>query len=292
MLEERRIFIATNDQIRKGYKKLIKGNYNAKRMRDLLRNAKIQGHHYELPNHLPTFTKGTEPALFVGHVGFTLITILELSNALHWAKSVNTVENQRLVQTSIENIQSNYPYIVQRGNPLADIENLLMWQVRWSKRITIVDPYGTKEGDNLKGMLRFLDFIEREAKGLTHLRFVLGSNYTGMCDDNGNPISPWGEKARSKYKQNLLGIMNDHPLFSRLELIQIGFQKGSNRYVSFGNHNQEITYELQKGLSGYFFTKETNDFIITPLTLNKPHSQTVSAGLVEYEYETLNLTKN
>jgi len=284
LIKERDVFIATNPQILKAYKEWLEDNPNgieARFVATLITYAKQQKLHYELPSQLTTFTKDSEPSSFVGHVEFTLITESDMDEAEEWRKYGKPEEVQRLVQKDMENIQSEYPMVFKKGNPIADIENHLIWNVRWSKRITIVDPYGLKEGDNCKGMLRFLDFIECEAKELKQLRFVLGNHYKGR---------DYGSSARSKYRQIILEIMNDHPLFSRLERTQISFQADeAKRYLSFGNDTQEITFGFDKGVSRHFFTKKRKDLIVKPLELNKPYSQTDSAELVEYEYETLSL---
>jgi len=292
-IKERDVFIATNPQIRKAYEDLLKenpeDNLEASLMKQLIAYAKVQKLHYELPSQLTPFTKESKPSSFVGHVGFTLITESDMDEAEEWRKYGKSEDIKRLVQKDMKNIQSEYPIVFKKGNPITDIENLLMWNVRWSKRITIIDPYGLKEGDNRKGMLRFLDFIEREARGLKQLRFVLGQHYTGT-DDNGDRVQLRGEEARIKYQQLLHEIMNEHPLFSRLERTQISFQAGnSKRFVSFGNDSKEIALGFDKGASVHFFTAKGKNLIVNPLELNKSYSQTDSAELVEYEYKTLSL---
>ena len=288
LLEQRKIFIGLNSQLKKAYEQHT--DIGAVAFYSLIKIAEKNNITISIDEKIPVFTDGVNPGELDGLFGTALITESDsMDFAWHKSTSQPSKELGYRVTKSLEIFkESTTTKRFEKGTPCSDIENHFMSLFRWSTRVTIIDGYMVNQPKNREGLLRFLDTLERYCPKLTHLRLVLGQhcsvksiishlgkkiNFNQVEDSKSKSVR--GSEARKIFDTILRETIAHHPIFKKVLKISIawlGAENRSTRYLSFGNSTNEITYKFDKG-AGYQFHVNEDDFLVDEIELTAPFDQ-------------------
>lgn len=280
LYNEKRVIFATNNKIRQGYKAIVVDGEDqfVKALFDLINTSMVQRLHFNLNDNIPCFTEGSKPEDLC-NVSTALITKTEAEN-LDWGSALLRVSDPGyVISTDLDHIDDK-PQRIKKKTQCIELEKTLLAKVWWAKRITIIDPYAISNTENLKGTIRFLDFLNEEGQNLKQLRLVMGNHYkVGETQYR-------GKEAREKYRQLLEENVLQHEIFKRIELTQIGWTSQPKRYISFGNDSKEITIPFDKGVSVHFQVNK-RDQLIYDIDIGQQFDQIMSEETVGLDYQVI-----
>ena len=283
LYDEREIIFATSGKMRQEYKKIVDGKdtfvkSTTQALFELIKKSMVHRLHHNLDGDIPCFTEGSKPEdLF--DVSTALITKTEAKNPDWGAAYLQHTDHGYVISTDLEHINDK-PQRIKKKMKCIELEKNLLAKVWWAKRITIIDPYAISNPENLKGTIRFLDFLNEEGQTLKQLRFVMGNHYKE------GETQYRGKEAREMYRQLFEEKVLQHEIFKRIELIQIGWNNQSKRYISFGNDSQEITLPFDKGVSVQFQVNK-KDQLCHDIDIGKQFDQVLSEETVRLDYEVI-----
>jgi len=290
---QRKIIIASSKKMRNNYSQIYDENDDYMRhLKMLINSSRTQGLHIELGENIPSFVYGSFPKDIDENIGTALITHEEATNAEEWASAIYDPKNiNYIVRHNLKHIKDG-PKRIAAKEPCYYLEDHLLSKVRWTTRITIIDPYAIIREGNLNATLRFLDFIQRENINLKQFRMVLGTHYTENVTETNEDGDKTklkkefrGGEARKIYREIFKEKILQHELFENTEKIQIGWSKGnSKRFLSFGCDSKEITLPFDKGVSVHFQVNK-KDQLSHEIDLAEQFDQLTSEKTVDFEYE-------
>ena len=293
LYEDRKIIFATNKKMREEYSRINDGeNVHVDAVYNLMKKAGKQSLHYELDEAFPCFTDDSTPH-DISRISTALISKNDIKKHVWGAAYIDSTDYGYAVCTSLEDIPSG-PKRIYAKSECRLLEQHLLSKVRWARRITIIDPYALSSECNLRGTIRFLDFLYEESTQLKQIRFVMGQHYKEtIIQTNANgkqdtvSVDHRGKDARTKYLKLFKQKILEHNIFNRTELIQVSWSSGnSKRYLSFGRDSKEITLPFDKGISVHFQVNR-NDKLAHDIDLSEQYGQEISEETVEFEYEVI-----
>ena len=297
LYDERKIIFASSKAMRDHYRELYDENdINMALLKQLLHHAQKQGLHVELEESLPPFIeKGMPQDYNNGIITTALVSEKELQNcSVDWlnAKYGNSNLGYK-VSFDLKHLDFGTKRIPKKSH-FSEIESYLLPWVKWAERITIVDQYAIIRKENQNALLRFLDFLHREASQLMQVKFVLGVHYTESIkveDADGNvtskKISYRGDEAKQMYRKIFQEKIVQHPIFEKIENVQIGWNSTSaKRFLSFGHDSKEIAIPFDKGVSVHFQVNKKG-LLNEALDLTSQFSHEESVKIVDYDYESV-----
>lgn len=233
LIGERKIIIAENLPLREAYQN-DKTNFSLHQLNSCLDYARENGLTIDMDNQLPAIVGDSNPEdISCIHYAFTTKEeILENSvwQDYYQATKLNDDKFSIVYEDINENLfrhNSNF----MKGTEVSLIENFFDGYTKWAKRVTIWDPY-MLEDNNIKGTIRFLDFLNESNLHLKQMNFVTKPDYKRGKTDH---------EKKASFRNDLESKILNHPIFENIELIRIGWQGEAQRYLSFGNDSSEIT---------------------------------------------------
>jgi len=279
LYRDKQVIFATNKKIRQEYEKIVDSEDPfVKALFNLIKESMVQRLHFNLDDNIPCFAEGSKPEELC-NVSTALITKTEAENSDWGSALLRFIDPGYVVSTDLEHIEDK-PQRIKKKTQCSELEKTLLAKVWWAKRITIIDPYAISNTENLKGTIRFLDFLNKEGQNLKQLRLVMGNHYS----EGGKPYR--GKDAREKYLQLFEENVLQHEIFKRIELIQIAWTNQSKRYISFGNDSREITLPFDKGVSVQFQVNK-KDQLISNIDIGQQFDQIMSEETVGLDYQVI-----
>jgi hypothetical protein len=283
LYDDRQIIFATNSKMRQEYEKIVDGKDTfvksaTQALFQLIKKSMMNSLHFNLDGNIPCFAEGSKPE-DIFDVSTALITRTEAENPDWGAAYLRHSDPGYVISTDLEHINDK-PQRIKKKMQCSELEKNLLSKVWWAKRITIIDPYAISNTENLKGTIRFLDFLNEEGQNLKQLRLVMGNHYRE------GETQYRGKEAREKYRQLFEEKVLQHEIFKSIELIQVGWTNQSKRYISFGKDSREITMPFDKGVSVQFQVNK-KDQLIYDIDIGQQFDQIMSEETVGLDYEVI-----